>query len=73
MVKIRLAREGKKNDPFYRVVAIDSRKKREGKNLAILGYWHPRKKELKLKKDEIQKWVKKGAQVSMAVKKLMEQ
>lgn len=71
MVKIRLARLGKKNNPFYRVVAVDSTKKLSGEFLAILGFWHPQKNTIKIDKKSIDEWVKKGAQVSMAVKKLM--
>lgn len=71
MVKIRLARHGKRNDPFYRVVAIDSQKKRGGKTLALLGYWHPRNNDKQVDKKGIAAWVSNGAQVSDAVKKLM--
>lgn len=70
MVIIRLARAGKKNDPFYRIVAIDSQKKRSGKALDILGFWNPRENKSKLDKKMLAEWVKKGAQVSPAVKKL---
>ncbi len=70
MVIIRLARAGKKNDPFYRIVAIDSQKKRSGKALDILGFWNPRENVSKLDKAMLAEWVKKGAQVSPAVKKL---
>lgn len=71
MVKIRLARLGKKNDPYYRVVAIDSHNKNLGSELAVLGFWHPKKNDLKIDKKAINEWVKKGAQVSAAVEKLM--
>lgn len=71
MIKIRLARGGKTNDPFYRVVAIDSRRKREGKSLETLGYWHPAKNLKKIDKKKIKEWVAKGAQISSAVSKLM--
>jgi small subunit ribosomal protein S16 len=72
MIRIRLTRKGKKNDPFYRIVAIESDKKREGEPLEVLGYWHPASKDKKIDKKAIDKWVKKGAQVSSAVKKLMD-
>ncbi len=71
MVKVRLARHGKKNNPFYRVVAIDSTQKRGGEALAVLGFWHPQKKTIKIDKKSILEWEKKGAQVSAAVKKLL--
>ena len=71
MIRIRLARGGSKNDPFYRIVAIDARRKREGKALDILGFWHPAKDVKKVDKKKLQLWLKKGAQVSKAVKKLL--
>lgn len=72
MVTIRLSRFGRKKAPFYRVVAVDSGKKATGKYLEVLGTWNPIKKELKLEKEKIQTWVKKGAQVSATVKKFLE-
>lgn len=71
MVKIRLARTGKRNDPFYRVVAINEQQKTTGKNLEILGFWHPKEKIKEINKKNIDAWVKKGAVVSAAVKKLL--
>ena len=72
MVKIRLARGGKKNDPIYRIVALDSRSKREGGTLEILGNWHPKSESLKINEKGIKKWVSRGAQVSSAVQKLID-
>jgi len=71
MVIIRLAREGKKNDPFYRIVAIESKRKREGKALDILGTWFPRKKELEINRKKLESWVGNGAQISAVVSKLI--
>lgn len=71
MITIRLSRFGKTNDPFYRVVAKEKRSKREGEALEVLGYWHPKSKLQKIDKKAIEAWVKKGAQVSVAVTKLM--
>ena len=70
-VKIRLTRQGKKNDPFYRIVAIDESRKRGGQALEILGFWHPQSNLVEVKKENIDSWVSKGAQVSPAVSKLM--
>lgn len=72
MVKIRLARLGRKKDPFYRIVAIDETKKVTGIPLALLGTWNPREKKVSLKKKEVENWLKKGAKMSGAVKKLYE-
>jgi small subunit ribosomal protein S16 len=71
MVIIRLERRGKTNSPFYRIVATDERKKIGGSSLETLGFWNPHSNEKEIKKDLIEKWVKKGAKISPAVKKLM--
>ncbi len=72
MVKIRLAKIGRKKDPFYRIVAIDEAKKNIGKSLETLGYWYPKHDKLEIQKDQIKAWVAKGAQISPTVKKLVE-
>ncbi len=70
-VKIRLARIGKKNAPFYRIVAIDSRKKRDGAFLEDLGTYDGLKAKLvHFHADRINHWISKGAQPSLTVKKL---
>lgn len=70
-VKIRLSRIGKKHVPYYRIVAIDSRKKRDGASLEILGTYNPLTGELlQFHVERINDWVSKGAIVSDAVKKL---
>lgn len=61
-VKIRLSRIGKKNAPFYRIVAIDSRKKRDGKFLEDLGTYNPLTGELvQFHQERVEEWIKKGA------------
>lgn len=72
MVKIRLARLGRKKDPFYRIVAIDETKKVTGSPLAILGTWNPREKKLDLDKAGFKKWMSQGAKLSPTAKKLYE-
>ena len=42
MVKIRLTRMGSINKPFYRIVAVDSRNKRDGKYIENIGYYDPK-------------------------------
>ncbi len=70
-VKIRLARIGKKNLPVYRIVAIDSRKKRDGAYLENLGTYDPIKGVLvQFHPERINDWVSKGAIVTDAVKKI---
>jgi small subunit ribosomal protein S16 len=72
-VVIRLRREGRKNRPFYRVVAADSRDKRDGKFLELLGSYDPKsvKDTVSLKLDRVEHWVKQGAKPSDTVKTLI--
>lgn len=72
MVAIRLSRYGRKKAPYYRIVAVDSRKKATGAVLEFLGTWNPRKKELVVNKEKVKSWIEKGAQLSATVKKLIE-
>ena len=73
MVKIRLRRAGAKKSPFYRVVAIDERRPRDGRALQFLGTYDPRpeKEIIQLRREEIEAWVAKGAQLSETVRTLM--
>lgn len=71
-VKIRFSRLGRKNRPFWRIVAIDSRKQREGAFLDNLGSYDPIKHTiLQLNVDGIHSWIAKGAQCTPAVVKLI--
>lgn len=72
MISIRLARFGRKKAPFYRIVAVDSTKRPTGKVLENLGFYNPAKKTKEINKEEIQNWLKKGAQLTPSVKKLLE-
>jgi small subunit ribosomal protein S16 len=63
-VAIRFSRQGKKKSPFYRIVAADKRKARDGKFIELLGTYHPTEKILKLDTERYQKWIKVGAQPS---------
>ena len=72
MIKIRLARLGRKKRPFYRVVATNSRSPRDGKFLEILGTYDPLQEPAKvsINMDKLNEWVKKGAQLSNRVQHL---
>jgi small subunit ribosomal protein S16 len=72
-VKIRLMRIGTKKRPFYRVVAVDERKKRTGAYIELLGTYNPltEPKEILLQQDKIDMWVKKGAQMSTGVLRIL--
>jgi small subunit ribosomal protein S16 len=70
-VKIRLARIGTKNAPIYRIVAADTRRTRDGKNLEILGVYNPTAGTIiQLQIDRIQAWLTKGALMTDAVKRI---
>ena len=70
-VRIRLARIGKKKAPFYRIVAIDKRVKRDGKFLENLGTFNPISGEIiQFHAERVQAWIEKGAVPSDSVKKL---
>lgn len=72
-VKIRLTKVGKTHQISYRVVATDSKAKRDGAFLEILGYFNPLiKVPAKLNHQRIDYWVSKGAQPTIAVKKLLD-
>ncbi len=71
-VKIRLSRIGKTNRPYWRIVAMDGRKKRDGAYLDNLGTYDPIKHEvIQLHRERIQEWVSKGAICSATVLKIM--
>ena len=73
MVKLRLARMGRKKRPFYRVVAADSKSPRDGKFIEILGTYNPMTKPstVNLKRERIEYWIGVGAQPSDTVKRLL--
>lgn len=71
MVVLRLTRIGKKKQAQYRVVVADSKRSVSSKFISIVGWYNPHTKESELKKDEILAWLKKGAQPSNTVAKLL--
>ena len=71
MVKVRLFRMGSTKRPFYRVVAIDSRRARNGRVLEFLGTYDPRSGNADLRRDRVQAWIGNGAQLSDTVSSLM--
>ena len=73
MVKIRLTRHGAKKRPFYRIIAIDERKPREGRPLEFLGTYDPltSPERIQVKAERIDEWVANGAQLSPRVATLM--
>ena len=65
MLKIRLQRIGRKNDPSFRAVLTDSKNStKSGKFLEVVGSYDPKKGETSLKTERIQYWIGKGAKLS---------
>lgn len=62
-VKLRLLRMGAKKKPFYRVVAADSRTKRDGKYIELVGTYNPvtNPAEIKINEEVALKWLSEGA------------
>ncbi|KAK7318157.1 hypothetical protein RJT34_02856 [Clitoria ternatea] len=76
VVRIRLSRLGCKNNPFYRVMAADSRSPRDGKHLEVLGYDNPLPgqdggKRMGLNFDRVKYWLSVGAQPSEPVERIL--
>ncbi|MBI2857107.1 MAG: 30S ribosomal protein S16 [Chloroflexi bacterium] len=73
MVKIRLRRMGAKNRPSYRVVVADSRFPRDGRMLETLGHYAPLNdpETVVIDKEKAASWLKKGAQPSDTVRRLL--
>jgi small subunit ribosomal protein S16 len=74
LVKIRLMRLGAHKRPFYRLVVADSRARRNGPFIEVLGTYDPLKEpsEIKLDMEKAKLWLQKGAQPTDIVKKLMQ-
>ncbi|MCQ2602334.1 MAG: 30S ribosomal protein S16 [Clostridia bacterium] len=72
MVKLRLTRMGAKKQPFYRIVAIDSRKARDGEYIEQIGYYNPAvsPKVVVIDAEIAKKWLANGAQPTETVKSL---
>ena len=72
MVKIRLTRMGAKKAPFYRIVAVDSRKARDGEYIEQIGYYNPvaQPKVVVIDGEIAKKWLANGAQPTDTVRDL---
>jgi len=72
-VKIRLAKVGKKHQVSYRIVAQDTKSKRDGKFLENIGFYNPHNKSqnFKIKMDRLEFWLSKGARPTEGVAKLL--
>ncbi|MFW5730148.1 MAG: 30S ribosomal protein S16 [Desulfonatronovibrionaceae bacterium] len=72
-LKIRLTRIGSKKKPFYRLVALDSQTRRDGRALEYLGYYNPMKDpaEISIDMDRVKTWMDKGAKPTDTVRSLL--
>lgn len=75
MVTIRLSRGGAKKQPFYHIVATDSRARRDGRYIERLGYYNPvargQSVETKVDLSRVEHWIGHGAQMSDRVTKIL--
>jgi len=73
-VRIRLLRMGRKKKPFYRIVVMDSHTRRDGRYLDKVGFYNPiaRPAEVRIDKDKVLEWLKKGATPSKTVFNLLQ-
>ena len=72
-VRIRLARQGAKKKPFYRIVVANSESRRDGSFLEIVGTYNPiaNPAEVNFKQERVEYWLGEGAKPSDTVKSLM--
>ena len=72
-VKIRMARAGGKNKPFFRVVVTDGRRPNTGRYIEVVGWYDPLKarNNYEIKLDRIEAWLGKGAVASPLVAELV--
>ena len=71
MLKIRLARVGKKKKPTYRFIVSESTKDTFGRALEILGHYNPFSKVIEINKERTLYWISKGAQASPTVHNIL--
>ena len=73
-VRIRLTKTGKKHQISFRIVAQDSKTKRDGKFLEILGFYNPHKvasENFAVKGERLKYWINKGAKPTQAVNSIL--
>lgn len=75
MVKIRLKRLGQKKAPFYRIVVVDERSPRDGRNIDEIGTYDPNQEPAVVKVDEeaAKKWIANGAKPTDTVARLFKE
>ncbi len=71
MLKIKLSPTGKKNATHYRIVVMPEKSKLTGRVNAILGHFHPSSGEITYDKSALSDWIKKGAQPTPRIRRLL--
>jgi small subunit ribosomal protein S16 len=73
VLMIRLARFGARKQPYYRIVVIEKERARNGRSIEVVGTYNPRTNpaSVDLKRERIDYWTSKGAQLSDRVAKLV--
>ncbi len=73
MLMIRLSRRGARKQPHYRIVVIEKDRARDGRSVEVVGTYNPRTNpaSVELKRDRIDYWKSKGAQISQTVSRLL--
>ena len=72
-MKLRLTRMGTKKKPFYRIVAVDSASRRDGRALDYVGYYNPMTNpaDIKIDQEKVKSWMERGAQPTDTVRSLL--
>lgn len=71
MLKIRLSRQGRKGRPFYRIVLTEHTKPVKTSFMEVFGWFDPLAHKMEVNVEVIKEWIKKGAQLSERVAKLL--
>jgi len=74
VLMIRLSRRGARKQPHYRIVVIEKDRARDGRSVEVVGTYNPRTNpaSIVLKRERVDYWVSKGAQLSDRVRKIVE-
>jgi len=72
-LKIKLSRGGAKKKPHYQVVVAEARSKRNGKNIANIGFYNPLTSPptVKIDKEKLKNWLEKGAKPTASVRRIL--
>ncbi|HOQ33280.1 MAG TPA: 30S ribosomal protein S16 [Candidatus Hydrogenedens sp.] len=71
---IRLKRGGRTHEPYYRIVVMDSRERRQGKEIDIIGFYQPKARPepiTKIDEEKLKQWLNKGVRTSDTVHSLI--